>query len=223
MLLSILLPMKTAVLLSFYSLNLTLSFGQSQEEKLSYINNKNEVIRELIDNGALRQYYTCYNCSPSEKGTLTFYYNSSELKHILHQYTLGRISYKDEYYIWNNELFFQLSTHTIKYPGYQDRTVNFGQITEVTLTIEDQYYFNNGEPIKCETKSIESRNGQDNTAPIVYTASQAINCKTIDKITKKYNLLLEYQNKHIKNPCDLSRTIPKIIPFDFINNDLNSN
>ncbi len=215
--------MKPTILLLFYILGMAISYGQNKEEILSFIDNKNSVINELIDDGGLRQYHTCYTNETSlEKGTLVFYYNSSELKHILHQYTIGRVTYKDVYYIWNDELFFQFSTHTVKYQEHLANTSNTSLVSEVALTLEDRYYFHNGEPIKCEFSSIETRSNR-NKPSIKHNIIEAVDCKMVEKITKKYTSLLQYQNKKVKDPCDLSRSISSIMPEHIFNGSLGSN
>lgn len=196
----------TIALISFLSLQVC--WGQSRTEILKDISNKYQVIRELVNSNALRQFHTDYVCEESsEKGELTFYYNSSELKHILHIYSQGLVTYKDEYYVWDERLFFQFATHKIVYKDYKRN--KFGKLRkiDVALHLEERFYFHNEEPIKCQFKDFETRSNNRKNPRTNYVRNQTVNCDQADKVLEKFYAILEQQELNLANACDLPRSI----------------
>ncbi|MDH7448297.1 hypothetical protein [Aquimarina sp. 2201CG14-23] len=216
--------MKPTLALSFYILVTTISFGQSNGEKLADIKSKYLLIRELVSNNTLRQHYTDYTCEESlEKGSLTFYYNSRELKHIIHHYTQGYVSYKDEYYIWDDQLFFAFSVHKVKYQDYEKNKKRKIQKVDVVLTLEERFYFHNFEPIKCQFKDFITKSNRSKNPKTNYVRNQSADCSQANRIVEKYNVLLEYQNMNIDDACNLPRSITKIISNEVIYSSLGKN
>ncbi|MFD2561736.1 hypothetical protein [Aquimarina rubra] len=214
--------MKPTLILSLCILSSTISLAQSKREILADIKSKYLLIRELVDNNTLRQYYSDYTCDESvEKGTLTFYYNSRELKHIVHQYTQGYVSYKDEYYIWDDQLFFEFSTHKIKYHDYEKNKKKKIQKVDVVLTLEERFYFHNFEPVKCQFKDFETRSNRLKNPKTNYVRNQTADCSQATRIIEKYNVLLEYQNANIEDECSLPRSISRIVSDDILHSTLN--
>ncbi|WP_378173020.1 hypothetical protein [Aquimarina sp. SS2-1] len=214
--------MKPTLLLSFCILTSALSLAQEKREILVDIKSKYLLIRELIDTNTLRQYYTDYTCEESvEKGTLTFYFNSRELKHILHQYTQGYVSFKDEYYVWDDQLFFAFSTHEITYKDYEKNKKKRIQKVDVVLTLEERFYFHNFEPIKCQFKDFETRSNRSKNPTTNYVRNKTADCDQTDRIIEKFNTLLAYQNVIIDDECELPRSISKIISDNVIDRNVN--
>ncbi|MBQ4821141.1 hypothetical protein [Aquimarina sp. MMG016] len=202
----------------------TFCLSQSKKEILIDISNKYQVIRELLDSDALRQHHTNYVCEESsDNGSLTFYYNSSELKHILHIYTLGHVIYKDEYYIWDDQLFFQFATHKVKYKDYKRN--KYGKLTQikVTLNLEERFYFHNNEIIKCQFKDFETRSSNRKNPKTNYVRNQTVSCDQADKVMLKFNTLLQNQELNLTNNCLLPRSISKILSDDVIYSNLGIN
>ncbi len=201
-----------------------ISFGQNKKEILADIKSKYSLIRELVDNNSLRQYHTNYTCEESqEKGSLTFYYNSRELKHIIHQYIQGYVSYQNEYYIWDDQLFFEFSTHKIKYQDYEKNKDRRIQKVAVVLTLEERFYFHNLQPVKCQFKDFETRSNRTKNPKTNYVRNQTTDCGEANRIIEKYNVLLEYQHSNIDDACGLPRSISKIISDNVIYSNLGKN
>ncbi|WP_299220584.1 hypothetical protein [uncultured Aquimarina sp.] len=216
--------MKPTLILSLCILTSAISLAQEKREILADIKSKYLLIRELVDNNTLRQYHSDYTCEESlEKGTLTFYYNSRELKHIIHQYTQGYVSYKDEYYIWDDQLFFEFSTHKVKYQDYEKNRKKRIQKIDVTLTLEERFYFHNFEPIKCQFKDFETRSNRAKNPKTNYVKNQITDCNQASRVIEKYNVLLEYQNMTIDDSCILPRSIARIVSDDVIYSNLGKN
>ncbi|WP_299251647.1 hypothetical protein [uncultured Aquimarina sp.] len=216
--------MKPTLILSLCILTSVISLAQENREILADIKSKYLLIRELVDNNTLRQYYSDYTCEESlEKGTLTFYYNSRELKHIIHQYTQGYVSYKDEYYIWDDQLFFEFSTHKVKYQDYEKNKKKRIQKVNVTLTLEERFYFHDFEPIKCQFKDFETRSNRVKNPKTNYVKNQITDCNQANRIIEKYNVLLGYQNITIDDSCILPRSIARIISDNVIYSNLGKN
>ncbi|WP_298540959.1 hypothetical protein [uncultured Aquimarina sp.] len=216
--------MKPTLILSLCILTSVISLAQEKREILADIKSKYLLIRELVDNNTLRQHYSDYTCEESlEKGVLTFYYNSRELKHIIHRYTQGYVSYKDEYYIWDDQLFFEFSTHKVKYQDYEKNRKKRIQKVDVTLTLEERFYFHDFEPIKCQFKDFETRSNRAKNPKTNYVRNQITDCNQANRIIEKYNVLLEYQNMIIDDSCILPRSIAKIVSDDVIYSNLGRN
>ncbi|MHA7058945.1 hypothetical protein ACWGOQ_0017095 [Aquimarina sp. M1] len=213
--------MKPTFILSLCILTSTISFSQEKKEILADIKSKYLLIRELVDTNTLRQYYTNYTCEESiEKGSLTFYYNSRELKHIIHQYTQGYVSYWDEYYIWDDQLFFEFSTHKVTYQDYEKNRKNKIQKVAVVLTLEERFYFNNSEPLKCQFKEFETRSNRSKKPKTNYIRNQTTDCDQSHLIIKKFNALLNHQNRDIDDACVLPRSIAKVVSDGIIDPNL---
>ncbi|AXT63530.1 hypothetical protein D1816_25360 [Aquimarina sp. AD10] len=197
-------------------------FGQSRKSALSDIRNKYQLIRELLDSNALRQHHTDYSCKEtSEEGTLTFYYNSSELKHISHNYTKGHVNYRDEFYIWDDELFFQYSIHNIWYKDYERNKSGKLEKVDVTLTLEERFYFENNAIIKCQFKDYENRSNTPKIIKTQHIRNKNVGCDQAQDALEKFNTLLQYQEINIKDACNLPRSITKTEIIDIINNSRN--
>ncbi|MCK8524024.1 hypothetical protein M0D21_20775 [Aquimarina sp. D1M17] len=196
-----------------------LGFGQSKKGALSDIKNKYLLIRELVDSNALRVHHTDYSCEEtSETGALTFYYNGTELKHIIHTYTKGHVKYRDEFYIWDDELFFQYATHDIWYKDYKRKKNGKLQLVNVTLTLEERFYFKNRQILKCQFKDFENRSDNPKRKTTAYVRNKNVGCEEANKALEKYSILLKYQDINIENACDLPRSITNKEPQDIIYN-----
>ncbi|WP_299440570.1 hypothetical protein [uncultured Aquimarina sp.] len=216
--------MKPTLILSICILLSAISFGQNKKEILTDIKSKYSLIRELVDNNTLRQYYTDYTCEESlEKGALTFYYNSRELKHIIHQYTQGYVTYKDEYYIWDDQLFFEFSTHKMKYQDYEKNKKKRIQKVAVVLTLEERFYFHNFEAIKCQFKDFVTRSNRAKNPKTNYVRNQNTDCDQANRVIEKYEVLLKYQDTNIEDACALPRSISKIISDEVMDSNFGKN
>ena len=194
--------------------------AQEKKEILSDIKNKFELINELIANNALRQFHSEYNCNEaSENGTLVFYYNSSELKKIAHNYTKGRVKYTDDYYIWDDQLFFHYSTHKLTYNDHYKN--NFGKRlrTKVQLTLEERFYFHNEVAVKCQFKDFETQSHHKNNPSSNYVRNHTTSCDDAESVLKKYEALILFQDQNIADSCILPKSIQNI-PFDAIYGEL---
>ncbi|AXT50088.1 hypothetical protein D1818_04295 [Aquimarina sp. BL5] len=216
--------MKPTLILTLCILTSAISLAQEKREILADIKSKYLLIRELVDNNTLRQYYSDYTCEESlEKGTLIFYYNSRELKHIIHEYIQGYVSYKDEYYIWDDQLFFEFSTHKVKYKDYEKNKKKRIEKVDVILTLEERFYFHEFEPIKCQFKDFETRSNRTKNLKTNYVRNQITDCNQANRIIEKYNVLLDYQNITIDDSCILPRSIARIVSDDVIYSNLGKN
>lgn len=216
--------MKPALIVYIYLCACTLTIAQSKKEIFADIKNKYSLIRELVDNNTLRQFYTDYTCEESlEKGSITFYYNSRELKLIVHRYTQGRVSYEDEYYVWDNELFFEFSKHKVRYKDYKHSKKKKVKKIDVVLNLEERFYFYNLLPIKCQFKDFETRSNRSKNPKTNYVKNKSTNCEEAGRILEKYNILLDFQNTEMVDTCALPRSIAKIISDDVIYGSLGRN
>ncbi|SHJ04940.1 hypothetical protein [Aquimarina spongiae] len=185
----------------------SLCFGQSRKGPLSDIRNKYQLIRELVDSNALRQHHTNYSCEETaEEGTLTFYYNGTELKHIVHIYKEGHVQFRDEFYVWDNQLFFQYAIHNIWYKDYEKTKSGKRKLVNVTLTLEERFYFKDREVIKCQFKDFENRSNslQRKTQ---HVRNKNIGCEQAQEALEKFDILAGYQEQRVADACDLPRSI----------------
>ena len=194
--------------------------AQEKNEILSDIKNKFELINELIANNALRQFHSEYNCNESSgNGSLVFYYNSSELKKITHNYTKGRVKYTDDYYIWDDQLFFHYSTHKLTYNDYHKNRSGRKLKTKVQITLEERFYFHNEIAVKCQFKDFETRSNLKNNPSSNYVRNQTTSCDDATNVLKKYEALILFQNQNITDSCILPKSIQNI-PVDAIYGEL---
>ncbi|MDY8138240.1 hypothetical protein [Aquimarina sp. 2201CG5-10] len=215
--------MKPTLIILFF-LNIHISFGQSRKEILVDISNKYQLIRELVDDNTLRQHHIEYTCEESsDKGSLTFYYNSRELKHILHTYTQGHVTFKDEYYIWDDQLFFQFAIHKIRYKDYERKKYGKVEKVNVTLTLEERFYFHEENAIKCQFKDFETRSNKSKNPRTNYVRNQITNCEQAQKVLLKYQVLLQQQELDLANACVLPKSISKILKDDVIYGNMGLN
>ncbi len=182
--------------------------GQNKKGALSDISNKYQLIRELLDTNALRQHHTDYSCDEtSEKGSLTFYYNGNELKHIVHSYEKGHVKFRDEFYIWDDELFFQYAIHNIWFKDYERNTYGKRKMINVTLTLEERFYFKNKSVIKCQFKDFENRSNRPRRVKTNNVRNKNVGCDQATKALEKFSILLKYQEIKIEDACNLPRSI----------------
>ena len=187
------------------------TLAQEKKEILSDIKNKFELINELIAKNALRQFHSEYNCNESSgNGSLVFYYNSSELKKITHNYSKGRVKYTDDYYIWDDELFFHYSTHKLTYNDYYKSHSGRKLKTKVQLTLEERFYFHNTIAVKCQFKDFETRTHYKKNPSSNYVRNQTTSCDEAANVLKKYDALILFQNQNITDSCILPKSIQNI-------------
>ncbi len=192
------------------------SLAQDKDEILSDIENKYQVINEFMSTDALRQYHTEYKYSDtSKKGPLTFYYNGNELKYILHIYVWGHITYRDEFYIWDDQLFFQNTTHTIRYKDYRKKRFGKRTIENITLTLTDKFYFKEGKLIKCEFKNYQNSSTTLKKIRANQMKDISTACDKANNALEKFEILKKFQEKEIKNSRDLPRSISKTFEPEF--------
>ncbi len=202
----------------------SISLGQNKKGALSDIRNKYQLIRELVDTNTLRQHHTDYSCPESlEHGALTFYYNGNELKHIIHTYHQGHVKYQDEYYIWDDQLFFQYATHNIWYKDYEKSRSGKRLLVHVTLTLEERFYFKDREIIKCQFKDFENRSNNPKKIKTNYIRNINIGCDQAENAIEKYNLLLNFQKMNIEDACNLPKSITNMEPQDIIYGNIGLN
>ncbi len=198
--------------------------GQTRKGALSDIRNKYQLIRELVDTNTLRQHHTEYSCKEAiEKGGLTFYYNGNELKHIIHTHTKGHVTYRDEFYVWDDELFFQYATHKIWYKDYERSSSGRRQLVNVTLTLEERFYFNERNIIKCQFKDFENRSNRPKKIKTNNVRNINVGCDQAQSALKKFDLLLKYQDIEIEDACNLPKSITKTEPLDAIYRNIGHN
>lgn len=215
--------MKSTIVLVFFITSFT-SLSQSRKGVLSDIRNKYQLIRELVDTNTLRQHHTEYSCDEAiEKGGLTFYYNGNELKHIIHTYTKGHVKFRDEFYIWDDELFFQYAIHKISYKDYEKNYSGRRQLVNVILTLEERFYFEERNVIKCQFKDFENRNNRPKEIKTNNVKNVNVDCDQAQNALKKFDILLRYQNIEIKDACNLPKSITKTEPLDGIYGNIDSN
>lgn len=201
-----------------------ISFGQSRKGALSDIRNKYQLIKELVDTNTLRQHHTDYSCDESvEKGGLTFYYNGNELKHIIHTYTQGRVKYKDEFYIWDDQLFFQYATHKIYYKDYERSRSGKRKLVNVTLTLEERFYFKDRNIIKCQFKDFENRSNTPKEIKTNHIRNINIGCDQAHEALQKFDVLLKFQKTKVKDACNLPKSITNTEPLDAIYGNIGQN
>ncbi len=188
--------MKPTIIVSIYTFVATISYGQSKIEILNDNKDKYALICELISKDTLQQHDIDYTCEDtSEKGTLTYYYNSRELKHILHEYKQDLIQYKDEYYIWDDQLFFGISVKKIE-----------------EHAIEERFHFYNSNPISCQYKNFETQNNR--------VLNESNDCKNASNIIERYDLLVNYQYSDTKGNCIFPKGVLRILKKNTIQGDL---
>ncbi len=201
-----------------------LCFGQNKKGALSDIKNKYQLIRELVDTNALRQHHTDYSCEETaERGALSFYYNGTELKHIVHTYTKGHVKYRDEFYVWDNELFFQYAIHNIWYKDYERSKSGRLRKVNVTLTLEERFYFKNRTILKCQFKDFENRSTNPKARKTQYVRNKNIGCDQAQKALEKFDVLLKYQESEIEDACNLPKSITNTEPSEVIYNNTGLN
>ena len=66
---------------------------------------------------------------------------------------MGHSTYRNEFYIWDDQLFFQYTTQIIRYKDYSKKGKIKSLIKDITLTLEDRFYFKDKKAIKCQIKS----------------------------------------------------------------------
>ncbi len=211
--------MKPTIILLLLTYSTCLS--QNEIGALTDISNKYKLIRELLGSNALRQYHTDYSCQEtSEKGSLTFYFNGNELKHIVHSYEKGHVKFRDEFYIWDDELFFHYAIHNIWYKDYEKNKYGKREIVDVTLTLEERFYFKNHRIIKCQFKDFENRSNTPKRIKTNNIRNKNIGCDQASKALEKYMILLKYQEMKVEDACNLPRSITNRDVQDIIAGDI---
>ncbi len=198
------------------------SLCQTKEETLSDITNKYLLIKELVSTNALRQYHTDHPCiDPIEKGNLTFYYNSSELKHIVHTYVLNHVKFRDEFYIWDDQLFFQKATHKVRFQNFKKDSLGKEKLAYITVLFDEQLCFEKGHLISHKRNCYESTNTPYIIRPR-YSNNIGLKKGEEQKALEKFNALLELQRLKVKGPTELPKSITKKEPQDIIYNTIGS-
>ncbi|MBQ0734087.1 hypothetical protein [Aquimarina celericrescens] len=211
--------MKPTIILLLLTYSTCLS--QNKIGALTDISNKYKLIRELLGSNALRQYHTDYSCQETlEKGSLTFYFNGNELKHIVHSYEKGHVKFRDEFYIWDDELFFHYAIHDIWYKDYEKNKYGKREIVDVTLTLEERFYFKNHRIIKCQFKDFENRSNTPKRIKTNNIRNKNIGCTQASKALEKYMILLKYQEMKVEDACNLPRSITNRDVQDIIAGDI---
>lgn len=201
-----------------------ISLGQNKKGDLSDIRNKYQLIRELVDTNTLRQHHTDYSCNESsEKGSLTFYYNGTELKHIIHTYTQGHVKYRDEFYIWDDQLFFQYATHKIWYKEYERSRSGKRRLVNIVLTLEERFYFKDRNIIKCQFKDFENRNSSPKKIRTNNIRNINVGCDQAQTALEKFDLLLDFQKMEIEDACNLPKSITNTESLDHIYGNIGQN
>ncbi|WP_103071431.1 hypothetical protein [Aquimarina sediminis] len=201
-----------------------ISFCQSRKEVLSDIRNKFELIKELVDANTLRQHHTDYSCHQTlGEGSLTFYYNGNELKHVIHTYSQGHVKYKDEYYVWDDQLIFQYATHDIWYKDYERTRSGKRKLVNVTLTLEERFYFKDRNAIKCQFKDYKNRSNSPKKIKTNHVRNINIDCDQSQNALDKFDLLLKFQKMKIEDACNLPKGITKTGALDMIYGNLGHN
>ncbi len=198
--------MRPTLLLLFFTSIICL--GQNKKGTLSDISNKYQLIRELLDTDALRQHHTDYSCQEtSEKGSLAFYYNGSELKHIVHSYEKGHVKFRDEFYIWDDQLFFQYAIHNIWYKDYEKNKYGKRKMVNVTITLEERFYFKDNRIIKCQFKDFENKSNYPKRIRTNHVRNKNVGCDQATKALEKFAILSTYQEIKVEDACNLPRSI----------------
>ena len=198
--------------------------GQTIKEDLSDIKNKYQLIRELVETNTLRQYHTNYPCKNlPEKGNLTFYYNGNELKYIMHTYTQEHIKYRNEFYIWDDQLFFQYTTYKIWYKHLEKQRYGKYNLVDVTLTLEKRFYFKGRNIIKCQFKNFENRSNKPKKIKTNHVKNISIGCDQAQNSLKEFDDLMCFQENTIKDACNLPRSISNTESLDIIYNNTTHN
>ncbi|TPN82134.1 hypothetical protein [Aquimarina algicola] len=193
------------------------SFGQNKRGVFFDIKNKYQLIRELVDTNTLRQHHTEYSCNESsDKGSISFYYNGNELKHIIHTYTVGHVKYRDEFYVWDDQLFFQYSIHDIWYKDYEKKSSGKRKLVNVNLTFEERFYFKDGNAIKCQFKDFENRSNYRKKVKTNYVKNITVDCDQAQAALEKFTILSNYQKLNIENACNLPKSITNREPLDMM-------
>lgn len=191
--------------------------AQTIKGDLSDIRNKYLLIKELVETNTLRQHHTNYSCEDlQEKGNLTFYYNGNELKHIIHTYIQGRVTFIDEFYIWDDQLFFQYTTYKIWYKDLEKKRYEKNKLVNVMLTLEERFYFKDRNVIKCQFKDFENRSNKPKKIKTNNIKNINIDCDQAQNSLKKFDALMRFQKNTVEEACNLPKSIYNIESLDII-------
>jgi len=187
-------------LITLYTfLVLQLSWGNSSTDILTDINNKYQIIRELVEGNALRQLHTAYQDENNkEKGELTFYYNGNELKHVKHVFLEKNIVWVEEYYIWDDQLFLQYNGALQK-----EQEINFNTLQDIDLEYTGAYYYYNEQPFPC---LIDQGNAE--------TLVPKVSCEQAIQVRDKFHSIILENETKLQDPIDFPKNISRRLADD---------
>jgi len=197
------------------------SIGQSKKDIIANSNYRYNLINELIDNNILRQYHTTYNYQETtNNGTITYYYNSGELKSIIYTYIKNRMFFRNEFYVWNNSLMYAQNTRKIRYQDFDYTAKEENKPLQcVTTTIKEKYYFDNNQIVHCESSKTNTTSDKIEITEDT-TATNPKVCSENFEVMEKFNVFLSFSKTQIKKPETLPKSITKFAPIDIIYNQI---
>ncbi len=135
----------TIFLTAFILFNMYFSVAQNDEESIKKIREQFKTINDEIKTYT-SELHDIENNATGIDQTVTTYFKGKQLMKIEEEFLGDMAESSNQYYFWNNQLFFVFTTST--YHAYIEGT-------EETTTNENRYYFSNNKLIRwldCEKK-----------------------------------------------------------------------
>jgi len=197
--------------------------GQHNANVFSKIESKHEVISELLNINALRQLHVIYNYEKDvENGSISFYYNGSELKHIQHLFTRDQIEFIDKYFIWDEELIAKSRSYKTRSKTELEKLAC--DLGKHIKQFEEYFYFSNKKPIKCTliiSDVIPDINS--NISQINEIRTVNLGCEEIEEIFNTFAILLKKQKNESSRKDLFPKAIPKIVSDELLYTAIGSN
>ena len=113
-------------------------------------------------------------------------------------------------------MFFQHTTYKIWYKDLEKNCYGKSKLVNVTLTLEERFYFKDRNVIKCLFKNFENRSSKLKKIKTNNIKNIIIDCDQAQNSLKKFDALMLFQKNTVEEACNLPKSIYNTEPSDNI-------
>ncbi|MFA0964437.1 hypothetical protein AB9P05_21705 [Roseivirga sp. BDSF3-8] len=170
--------------------------GLAQISGIQDIKEEFSTLTSLRDSSRLLSVAVPYKCY-EESGTVTYYYQGTDLRIITHDYHAGgHYSANNQYYLHNDSLFFAI---------LEEATWMFDSQGGQGATRDDisqhRYYFVNNEPVRCLRKKYSLYSYRDDNPAAENVPNEEVECDQVANVRSKYHTLIAYKDGTNRTRC----------------------
>jgi hypothetical protein len=171
----------------------------AENDPIKDIKQKFTAITTAKENGELSMDSTVYECPdyPSY-GTVYYYKKDDKVRLIKHSFSDGSHGGRSiEYYLWDNELFFQYIDES--YWSFDGGNMNGDEMQPNTVDYytEMRYYFSKGELIKCLEKKFEYKTANKKNPTSNEVSNKEVACKSAEELLLSFYELRDLPERNL--------------------------